>query len=142
MYDNIGGLVHRRSQQKDPIKLDGDSKSVGLQAGRVTQSADKQQTLKFTNMKKLQILKAAKIAHLVIWTIIALLIIVSTCKVWWANGCGVLSLIAAIAFYGACCTGLCVAGHIMFNEEIAEIDAATQRPVAPAEQPKKKPEVH
>ena len=93
-------------------------------------------------MKKLQILKAARIAHIAIWTVIALLIIVSTCKVWWANGCGASSLIAAIAFYGAACAGLCVAGHIMFNEEIAEIDAATHRPSTPAEQPKKKQEVH
>ena len=97
-------------------------------------------------MKKLQILKAARIAHLAVWTVIALLIIVSTCKVWWANGCGVSSLVAAIAFYGACCTGLCLAGHLMFNEEIEETEAvlkATQRPAEqPAEQPKKKPEVH
>ena len=96
-------------------------------------------------MKKLQILKAARIAHLAIWTVIALLIIVSTCKVWWANGCGVLSLIAAIAFYGACCVGICLVGHIQFNEEIEETEAvlkATQRPEQPAEQPKKKPEVH
>lgn len=96
-------------------------------------------------MKKLQLLKAAQIAHLAIWTIIALLIIVGTCKVWWANGCGVSSLVAAIAFYGACCTGLCLAGHLQFNEEIDEIEAvlnATHRPAAPAEQPKKKPEVH
>ena len=96
-------------------------------------------------MKKLQILKAAKIAHIAIWTVIALLIIVSTCKVWWANGCGVLSLIAAMAFYGACCSGLCIFGHISFTEEIEETEAilkATHRPSAPAEQPKKKPEVH
>ena len=93
-------------------------------------------------MKKLQILKAAKIAHLVIWSVVALVLIISVCKVWSANGCGISSLAAAFLFYGACCTGLCVAGHIMFNEEIAEIDAATQRPSAPAEQPKKKPEVH
>ena len=96
-------------------------------------------------MKKLQILKAARIAHLAVWTVIALLIIVSTCKVWWANGCGASSLIAAIAFYGACCTGLCLAGNTMFYEKIDEVEAelkATQRPEAPAEQPKKKPEVH
>lgn len=96
-------------------------------------------------MKKLQLLKAARIAHIAIWTIIALLIIVSTCKVWWANGCGAESLIAAIAFYGACCVGLCLVGHIQFNEEIEETEAilkATHRPSAPAEQPKKKPEVH
>ena len=96
-------------------------------------------------MKKLQILKAARIAHIAIWTVIALLIIVSTCKVWWANGCGVSSLIAAMAFYGACCSGLCIFGHISFTEEIEETEAilkATQRPSAPAEQPKKKPEVH
>ena len=82
-------------------------------------------------MKKLQLLKAARIAHLAIWTIIALLIIVSTCKVWWANGCGVLSLIAAIAFYGVACTGLCLVGHLQFNEEIEETEAilkATQGP--------------
>ena len=96
-------------------------------------------------MKKLQILKAARIAHLAIWTVIALLIIVSTCKVWWANGCGVLSLIAAIAFYGACCAGICISGHLQFNEKIKateEVLKATQRPAAPEEQPKKKPEVH
>lgn len=96
-------------------------------------------------MKKLQILKAARIAHLVIWSVLALVLIISVCKVWWANGCGVSSLIAAIAFYGACFTGLCLAGHMMFNEKIDEIEAelnATQRPAAPAEQPKKKPEVH
>ena len=75
-------------------------------------------------MKKLQILKAARIAHIAIWTIIALLIIVSTCKVWWANGCGASSLIAAIAFYGACCTGLCLAGHLQFNEKIKETEDA------------------
>ena len=95
-------------------------------------------------MKKLQILKAARIAHIAIWTIIALLIIVSTCKVWWANGCGASSLIAAIVFYGVCCTGLCLAGHLQFNEKIRETKAilkATQRPAAPTE-PKKKPEVH
>ena len=96
-------------------------------------------------MKKLQILKAARIAHIAIWTIIALLIIVSTCKVWWANGCGVSSLVCAILFYGAACAGLCLAGNTMFYEEIDKIEAvlnATQRPAAPAEQPKKKPEVH
>ena len=95
-------------------------------------------------MKKLQILKVARIAHIAIWTVIALLIIVSTCKVWWANGCGASSLIAAIAFYGACCAGLCLAGHLQFNETIEETEAvlkATQRPEQPAE-PKKKPEVH
>ena len=96
-------------------------------------------------MKKLQILKAAKIAHLVIWSVLALVLIISVCKVWSANGCGISSLIAAIAFYGAACTGLCLAGHLQFNEEIEEIEAvlkATKRPSAPAEQPKKKPEVH
>ena len=94
-------------------------------------------------MKKLQILKAARIAHLAIWTVIALLIIVSTCKVWWANGCGVSSLVAAIAFYGACCTGLCLAGHMMFNEAIDEEEYQINlHNEQPAEQPKKKPEVH
>ena len=96
-------------------------------------------------MKKLQILKAAQIAHLEIWTIIAFLIIVSTCKVWWANGCGVSSLIAAIVFYGSCSTALCLVGHMHFNEKIKETEdvlKATQRPSAPTEQPKKKPEVH
>lgn len=94
-------------------------------------------------MKKLQILKAARIAHIAVWTIIALLIIVSTCKVWWANGCGAISLIAAMALYGACCTGLCVAGHLQFNEKIKETEEALkaqqkpQRPAAPAEQPKR-----
>ena len=96
-------------------------------------------------MKKLQILKAARIAHLAVWTVIALLIIVSTCKVWWANGCGISSIVAAIAFYGACCAGICISGHLQFNEKIKETEAvlnATHRPAAPAEQPKKKPEVH
>lgn len=96
-------------------------------------------------MKKLQILKAARIAHIAIWTVIALLVIVSTCKVWWANGCGVISLIAAIAFYGTCCIGICIFGHLSFNEKIEETEAilkATHRPEAPVEQPKKKPEVH
>ena len=96
-------------------------------------------------MKKLQILKAARIAHLVIWSVLALVLIISVCKVWSANGCGISSLVAAIAFYGAACTGLCLAGHLQFNEEIEEIEAvlkATKRPAAPAEQPKKKPEVH
>jgi hypothetical protein len=82
-------------------------------------------------MKKLQILKAARIAHLAIWTIIALTIIVSTCKVWWANGCGASSLICAILFYGATCTGRCIFGHIHFDEEIEETEAilkATQGP--------------
>lgn len=98
-------------------------------------------------MKKLQILKAARIAHITVWTVIALLVIVSTCKVWWANGCGVSSLIAAMAFYGACCTGLCVAGHLQFNEEIKETEAilkATQKPqqpAAPAEQPRQRKQV-
>ena len=73
-------------------------------------------------MKKLQILKAARIAHLAIWTVIALLIIVSTCKVWWANGCGVSSLVAAIAFYGSCCAGICISGHLQFNEKIKETE--------------------
>ena len=85
-------------------------------------------------MKKLQILKAARIAHLAIWTVIALLIIVSTCKVWWANGCGISSLAAAIAFYGACCTGLCLAGHLQFNEKIKETEdelKAQQQPQQP-----------
>lgn len=85
-------------------------------------------------MKKLQILKAARIAHIAIWTVIALLIIVSTCKVWWANGCGVSSLVAAIAFYGAACAGLCLSGNTMFYEEIDKIEAvlnATQRPQQP-----------
>lgn len=96
-------------------------------------------------MKKLQILKAAKIAHLVIWSVLALVLIISVCKVWSANGCGIISLAAAFLFYGACCVGLCLAGHMMFNEEIEETEAilkATQRPSAPTEQPKKKPEVH
>ena len=96
-------------------------------------------------MKKLQILKAARIAHLAIWTVIALLISVSTCKVWWANGCGVSSLAAAIAFYGACCAGICLAGHLMFNEEIEETEGVLKlqnEQEQPAEQPKKKPEVH
>ena len=96
-------------------------------------------------MKKLQILKVARIAHIAIWTVIALLIIVSTCKVWWANGCGISSLVAAIAFYGSCCAGICISGHLQFNEKIKETEAvlnATHRPAAPAEQPKKKPEVH
>ena len=93
-------------------------------------------------MKKLQILKAARIAHLAIWTVIALLIIVSTCKVWWANGCGISSLVAAIAFYGACCTGLCLAGHLMFNEEIEATEGVLKLQNEPEEQPKKKPEVH
>lgn len=75
-------------------------------------------------MKKLQILKAAKIAHLVIWSVLALVLIISVCKVWWANGCGASSLIAAIAFYGACCTGLCLAGHLQFNEKIKETEEA------------------
>lgn len=75
-------------------------------------------------MKKLQLLKAAQIAHLTIWTIIALLIIVGTCKVWWANGCGVSSLIAAIAFYGSCSTALCLVGHMHFNEKIKETEEA------------------
>lgn len=82
-------------------------------------------------MKKLQILKAARIAHLAVWTVIALLIIVSTCKVWWANGCGAFSLVAAIAFYGACCAGICISGHLQFNEKIKETEEvlkATQRP--------------
>lgn len=91
-------------------------------------------------MKKLQILKAARIAHLAIWTIIALLIIVSTCKVWWANGCGVSSLIAAIAFYGACCTGLCLAGHIQFNEEIKETEEALKAQQQP-QQPRQRKQV-
>ena len=85
-------------------------------------------------MKKLQLLKAAQIAHLAIWTIIALLIIVGTCKVWWTNGCGVSSLIAAIVFYGACCTALCLAGHLQFNEKIKDTEAilkATQQPQQP-----------
>ena len=85
-------------------------------------------------MKKLQILKAARIAHIAVWTIIALLVIVSTCKVWWANGCGASSLIAAIAFYGACCTGLCLVGHLQFNEKIKETEEAlkaTQKPQQP-----------
>ena len=96
-------------------------------------------------MKKLQILKAARIAHIAVWTIIALLVIVSTCKVWWANGCGASSLIAAILFFGVSCAGICLFGHLQFNEEIEDTEAilkATQRPSAPAEQPKKKPEVH
>ena len=90
-------------------------------------------------MKKLQILKAARIAHLAVWTVIALLIIVSTCKVWWANGCGVASLIAAIVFYGACCTALCLAGHIMFSETIDEVEDSTKlQNEKPAEQPQKR----
>ena len=87
-------------------------------------------------MKKLQILKAARIAHIAIWTLIALLIIVSTCKVWWANGCGAISLIAAIAFYGACCTGLCLAGHIQFNEEIEETEGVLKLQNTPSEEEK------
>ena len=88
-------------------------------------------------MKKLQILKAARIAHIAIWTVIALLIIVSTCKVWWANGCGAISLIAAMAFYGACCTGLCVAGHLQFNEKIKETEDAMK---VAAQKPQQKPQ--
>ena len=81
-------------------------------------------------MKKLQILKAARIAHLAVWTVIALLIIVSTCKVWLANGCGVLSLAAAIAFYGSCCAGICFYVHLQFNEKIkaTEDELKTQQP--------------
>lgn len=96
-------------------------------------------------MKKLQILKAARIAHLVIWSVLALVVIISVCKVWSANGCGISSLAAAFLFYGCTCAGLCLAGHLQFNEKIKETVAilkATQRPEAPAEQPKKKPEVH
>ena len=85
-------------------------------------------------MKKLQILKAARIAHIAIWTVAALVVIISVCKVWWANGCGASSLIAAIAFYGACCTGLCIAGHLQFNEKIKETEEALkaqQKPQQP-----------
>ena len=92
-------------------------------------------------MKKLQILKAAKIAHIAIWTIIALLIIVSTCKVWWANGCGVSSLIAAILFYGACCSGLCVAGHLQFNEKIKETEAILKATQPQPQQPRQRKQV-
>ena len=81
-------------------------------------------------MKRLQILKAARIAHLAVWTVIALLIIVSTCKVWWANGCGISSIVAAIAFYGACCAGICISGHLQFNEKIkaTEDELKAQQP--------------
>lgn len=81
-------------------------------------------------MKKLQILKAARIAHIAVWTVIALLIIVSTCKVWWVNGCGVSSLVAAIAFYGSCCAGICISGHLQFNEKIkaTEDELKAQQP--------------
>ena len=75
-------------------------------------------------MKKLQILKAARIAHLVIWSVLALVLIISVCKVWWANGCGVSSLVCAILFYGAACAGLCLAGHLQFNEKIKETEEA------------------
>lgn len=99
-------------------------------------------------MKKLQILKAARIAHIAVWTVIALLVIVSTCKVWWANGCGVSSLIAAMAFYGAACAALCLAGNTMFYEKIDEIESelnATpqkpQQPAAPAQQPRQRKQV-
>lgn len=94
-------------------------------------------------MKKLRNLKLAQIAHFAIWTVVALLVITETCKVWWANGCGVSSLIAAIAFYGACCTGICIFGHLQFNEKIKETEEALkaqqkpQQPAAPAEQPKR-----
>ena len=91
-------------------------------------------------MKKLQILKAARIAHIAIWTIIALTIIVSTCKVWWANGCGVGSLIAAIAFYGACCTGLCLSGNTMFYEKIDETEEALKAQQQP-QQPRQRKQV-
>ena len=87
-------------------------------------------------MKKLQILKVARIAHIAIWTVIALLIIVSTCKVWWANGCGVSSLVAAIAFYGSCCAGLCLAGHLQFNEKIKETEEVLKAQQQP--QPEKR----
>ena len=91
-------------------------------------------------MKKLQILKAARIAHLAVWTVIALLIIVSTCKVWLANGCGVLSLAAAIAFYGSCCAGICISGHIQFNEEIKETEEALKAQQQP-QQPRQRKQV-
>ena len=93
-------------------------------------------------MKKLQILKAAKIAHLVIWSVVALVLIISVCKVWSANGCGISSLVAAIAFYGSACAGLCLAGHLQFNEKIKETEEVLKATQRPAEQPKKKPEVH
>lgn len=86
-------------------------------------------------MKKLQLLKAAQIAHLAIWTVIALLIIVGTCKVWWANGCGASSLIAAIVFYGACCTALCLVGHQHFNAKITETEEVLK---ATQQQPEKR----
>lgn len=81
-------------------------------------------------MKKLQILKAARIAHIAVWTIIALLVIVRTCKVWWANGCGEANLIAAIAFYGSYCAGICISGHLQFNEKIkaTEDELKAQQP--------------
>lgn len=90
-------------------------------------------------MKKLQILKAARIAHIAIWTIIALLIIVSTCKVWWANGCGVSSLVAAIIFYGACCASIFLSGHMQLNEEIKETEEALNAQQQP--QPRQRKQV-
>lgn len=101
---------------------------------------------KIVSMKKTNILKVARIVHIAVWTLIALVVIIGTCRVWEQNGCGAFSIIAAIAFYGACCTGLCVAGHLQFNEKIKETEEALKAqqkpqqpaaPAAPAEQPKR-----
>ena len=75
-------------------------------------------------MKKLQILKAARIAHLVIWSVLALVVIISVCKVWSANGCGISSLAAGFLFYGCTCAGICISGHLQFNEKIKETEEA------------------
>lgn len=71
-------------------------------------------------MKKTNILKVARIVHIAVWTLIALLVIVSTCRVWEQNGCGAFSIIAAIAFYLSACTGICLVGDIEFQERIKE----------------------
>lgn len=65
-------------------------------------------------------LKAARIAHIAIWTMIALGTIIGVCYVWQKNGCSVVSIIAAIAFYLSTCTGICLFGDIQFRERIKE----------------------
>lgn len=71
-------------------------------------------------MKRAKLLRAARIAHIAIWSLIALIIIISTCVVWEQNGCGAFSIIAAIAFYISACTGICLVGDFEFQDRIKE----------------------
>ena len=60
-------------------------------------------------MKKRNIFRTA-------WAVVSLSLIAFVCVEWHRQGCGVLSLIAAISFYGVLSTGLLIAVEDVFNK--------------------------